>query len=258
MLRFDRILFPVDFSSRCGVAAIHAAGLARRFGSEVTALHVAPGSEQTGRGLEDLRAFLPPELGGLRVQPSVLRGDPAAEILRAGDEADLIVLPTYGDGRLRRLLLGSVAARVLRDARCPVWSVVPDTCTFPEKPSGVLCAAPLSEETPEVLGFARAVAGAFGLPLVVVHAAAAIDAVDSARALLSQWVLPGEELVVEFGNVERIVRHEVERRSPAAMITGRGRTPGWLGADAYALIREARCPVLSASIATRAVMRQAA
>jgi nucleotide-binding universal stress UspA family protein len=52
-------------------------------------------------------------------------GDPAEEILRLADEngADLIVVGARGLGTVKRLLLGSVSERVLRDARCPVLVV---------------------------------------------------------------------------------------------------------------------------------------
>src|SRR5262249_40350522 len=35
---------------------------------------------------------------------------------------DLIMLPTHGYGPFRRFLLGSVTAKVLHDAECPVWT----------------------------------------------------------------------------------------------------------------------------------------
>lgn len=57
------------------------------------------------------------------VQPVVVAGpDPAREILRVADEhrADLLVLATRGGGMLMRILIGSVADKVLRAARVPV------------------------------------------------------------------------------------------------------------------------------------------
>jgi type IV pilus assembly protein PilB len=55
----------------------------------------------------------------------VVRGDPAAEIVRLArqEEAQLIVMGTAGKTGWRRLLMGSVAETVVRDAPCPVLSL---------------------------------------------------------------------------------------------------------------------------------------
>jgi nucleotide-binding universal stress UspA family protein len=51
--------------------------------------------------------------------------EPHDEIIRyANDEdIDLIVMGTHGRGGLARLLMGSVAEKVVRTARCPVLTV---------------------------------------------------------------------------------------------------------------------------------------
>ena len=57
----------------------------------------------------------------------VRRGGPAEHIVQLAShlEADMIVVGTHGRKGLQRLLLGSVAERVLRLARCPVFVVRP-------------------------------------------------------------------------------------------------------------------------------------
>ena len=60
---------------------------------------------------------------GVRVTTMVRRGEPTAEILagaRAAD-ADLIAMTTHGRSGLGRLLFGSVAEAVLRQADIPVF-----------------------------------------------------------------------------------------------------------------------------------------
>ena len=49
-------------------------------------------------------------------------GDPGHEIVKYAEEidADLIVIPSHGRTGLTRLLIGSVAERVVRLAHCPV------------------------------------------------------------------------------------------------------------------------------------------
>ncbi len=51
-------------------------------------------------------------------------GDPAREItdFAHANQVDLIMMSTHGYGPFRALLLGSVAATVLHDAECPVWT----------------------------------------------------------------------------------------------------------------------------------------
>src|SRR5207245_2957797 len=51
-------------------------------------------------------------------------GDPAAEITHYAEknQVDLIMMPTHGYGRFRNMLLGSVTAKVLHDAHCPIWT----------------------------------------------------------------------------------------------------------------------------------------
>lgn len=60
---------------------------------------------------------------GVRARTQVRRGDPAAEIVAGAGEAgaDLIAMTTHGRSGLGRLVFGSVAEAVLRQARLPVF-----------------------------------------------------------------------------------------------------------------------------------------
>jgi nucleotide-binding universal stress UspA family protein len=75
------------------------------------------------RGLERLAARA--RRGGLRVSTRLEAGAPASAIVRAAkkERAALVVLGTHGRTGLPRLLLGSVAERVIRTAPCPVVTV---------------------------------------------------------------------------------------------------------------------------------------
>lgn len=52
-------------------------------------------------------------------------GIPAEELLRAADDAQMIVVGSRGAGGFRRLLVGSVASQVVHHANCPVVTVPP-------------------------------------------------------------------------------------------------------------------------------------
>lgn len=53
--------------------------------------------------------------------PQVLRGDSADVLVHAGQDAELLVVASHGRrGRQRRAPLGSVSARVVQHASCPV------------------------------------------------------------------------------------------------------------------------------------------
>lgn len=145
MRSLARILLPVDFSERSLGAARYARLLAEHFHSELTLLHVlAPPAYEFG-ALEisgsmlselyvcrtvqvesELKTALADELAGLEVRRVVLEGDPARKIVEFAhnEQMGLIVMPTHGYGQFRRFILGSITAKVLHDADCPVWTGV--------------------------------------------------------------------------------------------------------------------------------------
>lgn len=65
---------------------------------------------------------------GLKASIAVLEGKVASAIVRFAREADvdLIIMCTHGRTGLRRLLMGSVAEGVMRNAPCPVMLIRPE------------------------------------------------------------------------------------------------------------------------------------
>ena len=82
---------------------------------------------QARRAVEDrlARLLVRAKRAGVRAGADVREGLPADEILRAARRrrADLIVVGTHGRSGFARAVLGSVAARVVTLARCPVLTV---------------------------------------------------------------------------------------------------------------------------------------
>jgi len=122
-LQIRNILFATDFSEASHAAAQVAHAQARRWGAVLHLLHVCPeGDDPPRTALDDLAS----EIGGdVEVCKVCEVGKPADRILdyAARNGVDLIVLGTHGRTGMSRVLLGSVAERVMRLASCPVLTV---------------------------------------------------------------------------------------------------------------------------------------
>src|SRR5580698_5914843 len=136
MPAFSHILFPVDFSSRAEAALPIVISWAQRFHAKVTLLHTIqipltaygrPDDYPVMVDTEAIDASARKRLDEVvfpGAERAVKVGDPAFEIVEyaKANGVDLIMMPTHGYGTFRSLLLGSVAAKVLHDAQCPVWT----------------------------------------------------------------------------------------------------------------------------------------
>lgn len=125
-----KILFPTDFSDCSDQALQHCLGLARLFQASVTLLHVQVMLDNTPveTDRQELDALLHrvQARGDLPVDTSIVRGfSPSEEILNVlrGGDHDLLVMGTNGRGWMGRMLLGSVAAQVIRLSPVPVYTV---------------------------------------------------------------------------------------------------------------------------------------
>jgi nucleotide-binding universal stress UspA family protein len=138
MFHVRKILYPTDFSSFSNQAYLHAVALAESYGAGLTVLYVCPagGTDADRRFWSSQLEQIRPVNAAIPVTHVLLEGDPAAEIVRFSRDAglDLIVMGTHGRTGVERLLMGSVAESVLRDAPCSVLVVklprgVPDAET---------------------------------------------------------------------------------------------------------------------------------
>lgn len=126
MLRIHSILYPTDFSSYSNQAYLHAVSLAEAHNAALTVVYVnLPGQAAEAGYWRDLLEQIRPANPNIPVRHVFLEGDPAAEIVRYAREAevDRIVMGTHGRTGTERLLMGSVAEKVLRDAPCSVLVV---------------------------------------------------------------------------------------------------------------------------------------
>jgi nucleotide-binding universal stress UspA family protein len=144
MIPLRTVLVAIDFSEAAHGALARACALARTFDASLHVFYVVtePLSEpwsgyvpaaQFMETVERLQAvaqkrlteFLPDDWRNLHVVVATAWGDPAERILEyaAGHDVDLIVCGTHGRCGWNRVLMGSVAERVVRLARCPVLTV---------------------------------------------------------------------------------------------------------------------------------------
>lgn len=142
MVMYDRIIVPIDGSDGSERVATHAAALAAVHGAELHGIYVVnTGSfaglpmESSWEGIDDLlradaetavelveRAA---EAHDVPVETHILEGTPSREIVKFAERGhcDLIVMGTHGRGGIDRLLLGSVAEKVVRASKVPVLTV---------------------------------------------------------------------------------------------------------------------------------------
>jgi nucleotide-binding universal stress UspA family protein len=178
-------------------------------------------------------------------------------------------MPTHGHGPFRRFLLGSVTAKVLHDAACPVLTgrhmeQAPDYSHVQFR--NVLCAIDLGPHSRQVICWAATFAREFGARLSIVHAvplsATRLGAfyfdpewhVQLTRAAVERIAFLREDMkidagvTVEAGEPPAVVSAAASSTAADLLVIGRGSTPrahGHLPANSYAITRESPCPVLT-------------
>lgn len=301
MPSIKHILFPVDFSPQnCGIAP-YVACMASRYGARVTMLHAIelsvppyPGWPAYGPMVdvpitEDMReqweqarqdmvdqankridSFLNSEFQGIATTRLARQGASAEVIVAYAEKenVDLIMMPTHGYGPFRRFLLGSVTAKVLHDAQCPIWT----SAHAPERPAPpagyrtVLCAVDLTPNSRPLTQWAAEFAREQGAVLKLVHAVPAAEPragvdieggkwrvflFDVAREELTKLQTEAGtnlEAVLEGGDVADVLRRVTEENHADLVVIGRGVIHEWFGrmrTHVYSVIREAPCPVIS-------------
>jgi nucleotide-binding universal stress UspA family protein len=125
-LSFRRLLMASDDSPFSTVAFAEALDIAQRMQSQLVAVSVAAGEGEIKTAMEVTAKLQNVAAArGLALETMVLRGKPDEAIVKAAQakQADLIILGSHGRTGLRRLLMGSVAERVIGQAHCPVLVV---------------------------------------------------------------------------------------------------------------------------------------
>ncbi|MGB2799901.1 MAG: universal stress protein [Dehalococcoidia bacterium] len=154
---YKRMLVPLDGSELAEVVFAYAKELAGRLSLDVTLLHVCSPTEQELAPMH--RSYTEHMAGIVKLQVEAIQkkvgiqpgskevetrgelavGYPAEQILSYADEndIDLILMATHGRSGIRRWAIGSVADKVLRASKVPVWLVragIPEEVVYDEWP----------------------------------------------------------------------------------------------------------------------------
>lgn len=146
MKPFTKILVPIDFTTHAAEAVRRAVELARHYGAGVTLCYVYEPAdyplpsgyivytpEQLERVTQEIQKRLEAARkdaeavsgGAVPISTRLLQGSAALSIidLASDEKFDLIVMGTHGRTGVGRLLMGSVAEKVVRAAPCSVLTV---------------------------------------------------------------------------------------------------------------------------------------
>lgn len=273
----NNIVVATDFSPISDTALLYSLGLARRNQAKVWIVHVVAdnffSSDTQQRAIDDAwreghrrmtEHFIAGHLDGIQHKLLVEQGGIYEVLMRVVEEhkADLLVVGTRGRSRIGKLILGSVAESIFRQAVCPVMTVGPKTepQLSPEGPHRILFCTGFSSHSLEAGKLAIRLAERQEAQLILLHVAPESETdrdayVRNAKGRLLS-LIPAEIklatapcVLVQFGTaVERILAVAQEQRPELIVLGVRqpesfSRRLRW--ATAYGVVANAPCPVLT-------------
>lgn len=284
LVHLDRILVATDFSPASNLALDYAVSLAKRYGSHIYVVHVISG---------DAYPLTAPEVTINMLEQQRLQAQYAAEKLAASSrlqnvphdlmiaegplwaslkevignhKIDLVVVGTHGAGAFHKVLLGSGAEQIFRQANVPVLTVGPGA--EPAKAEAgfqsILFASDFGLGAEREAAFAFSLAQEHEATITLLHvvqhsenySAAGLERwQEAARGQLRQLVPKGveswcrPEFRVSFGgSVEEILRIAAETKADLIVMGAKARG-GFVGHNprtiAYRVVCAAKCPVLT-------------
>jgi nucleotide-binding universal stress UspA family protein len=285
-ISIKNILYATDFSPSALLALPYIRGLAGQYGSTVHVLHVRPSStyafvtpDMVPRVMETEEQLVREETVRLHMMFGKLPHD---VLIETGDlwnimndaiaekSIDLVVIGTSGRTGASKVLLGSVAARILRHAPCPVLTVGPQ-CTGSAKEhlemKEILYATDFSLESAAAAPYAISLAQEHQANLTLLNVFPESTAaelvhpeqyVDSTWRLLRSTVPPEANLwctpkcIVRSGLIVDTILKVADERKPDLIVLGAKEVPVSMAlashfshATAQEVVSKAPCPVLT-------------
>jgi nucleotide-binding universal stress UspA family protein len=217
---------------------------------------------------KQLHVFAAKEFGNMPVRRILDSGDPALSIVEFAhrENVGLILMPTHGRGVMRRFILGSVTAKVLHDAESPIFTGVhmaEPAATLTTDFHAVACAVDLGPQSKKALEWANQFASEFRAKLTILHVAPELAGGEDVAHWRAQLAHEAREkvdeiqkgaqaqgdILIDHGNdTPKAVCANALRLKADLLVIGRGSASGATGrlrANAYAIIRQSSCPVVS-------------
>lgn len=300
LVAIKNILFATDFSEVSETALPYVTALSLRYGSTVHVVHVlpevmvfrpgAPDPAMFGSIYEEAHSAAQEKIQQLS---SRLRGFPHKTYVRHGDvlavmkqlveeqEIDLLVVGTHGRTGLGKLLMGSVAEQIFRQANCPVLTVGPgvpatervresrhDRDLLPVQVTfgHILYATDFKPDAVEGSSYAVSLAREFRAHLTLLHVIEDFGQhlherpgpIETALRKLQELVpdregLPDDpEFVAEYGSPGELILRTAEENDVDLIILGVRPASSNLGtvthfgrSTAHKVVAGANCPVLT-------------
>jgi nucleotide-binding universal stress UspA family protein len=283
MINIAKLVCTVDFSSTSRLAFDYAIVVAQKFSAELILLHVFEdvplltayaGHAEVGelRYAEDsarkeLAAWIAGAGGdGLRIRVEISRGTTEDVIVDfcEREKPDLLVMGTHGRSGLGRLVMGSVAEGVFRQAACPVLTIGPKVSAQAPQEAEFKEIIFATDFSPESLAapYALSLAQEFQARLTLVHVAPQVAELetDSERILqeldslipvdAKMWCRP--ECMVKFGVPAAGILEVAAEKHADLIVLGVRSAAGHVGAathaaaaTAHSVVCGAACPVLT-------------
>jgi len=245
------ILFATDFEKSASLALPFAVALAGRYGAKLYDAHIIP---------EPLKRR------GQRAEVLLSEGNVAEVLTKLAQDyaADLVVVGTTGRSGLDKLLLGSTAEKIIREAPCPVLTI--GTHVTAEASAGIqsiVCAVDFSQESLRAAELAVSLAHECQVHLALVHVVEGVIrnlphlAIQRTEKRLRE-LIPSTlklryepEIVVEVGPVaDHILGVAAELSADIIVMGVRGagasaQRASHFGSIAHEVISRSLCPVLT-------------
>jgi nucleotide-binding universal stress UspA family protein len=285
-IALKNILFATDFSPYSNAALPYAMSIARQYGARLYAVHVMPtdadmlfmspenwtalAEEQQRQGEKEVKD-LETKLRGIPYSVLTRKGkvwDVLAQLIEEG-KIDLLIVGTHGRTGLRKLLMGSIAEEIFRQAPCPVLSVGPNVLDNPKglaELHEVLFATDFSEHSLAATPYAISLAERHRSKLSLLHVLekpelGIVDLEANAAFLVHQLkeLIPPEAKLschpgyfVEFGSPADQILEFARKRRADLIVLGVRPAEGKPGTSthlarpmAHKIVARAICPVLT-------------